>query len=271
MISEKQTTMLVKSGVTLAITGTVLMAAYAMSTLKSMSFIGKSDKQVSSISVTGEGSSYSIPDMASLSFSIKAEAKDQKKAADEVNVSMKKMIDALKVAGLSEKDIKTNSYNLYPQYDWTQQVCPKAEAFIAVPCTPGKQVLRGYEVNQQVEISIKGKENFDNVANFVDVVTKNGATDIGQLQFTVEKPEKIQEEAREIAIKQAKLKAEKLAEQLGVELTRIVGFYEGGYSPEYNGRSAIMNKMDMAAGAAPTIPVGQNQYKANVTITYEIE
>lgn len=272
MITNKQTTMLVRSGVALAAFGIILMASYAISELKAMSYIGEADKQVSSISVSGEGDAYAIPDMASLSFSVKAEAKEQKIASSDANATVTKLIDALKSAGLNEKDIKTVSYELNPQYDWTQQICPKAEMYIAVPCTPGKQVLRGYAVNQQIEISIKGKKNFENVSSFVDIVTKNGATDVGQLQFKIEKPEKMQSEAREIAIKQAKNKAEKLADQLGVELVRIVGFYEGGYAPEYNGRATLTNKtMDMASGVAPSIPVGQNQYKSNVTITYEIE
>lgn len=270
MISQKQTTMLVRAAIVLAVTGTVLMASYAISTLKGMSYLGKGEKQVPSISVTGDGDAYAKPDMATLDFSIQAENKDQKIAADNVNTSMKKMIEALKAGGISESDIKTTNYSLNPQYDYMQMPCEPTKGLSGIGCIPGKQVLRAYQVNQRITISIKG-DNFNKVATYVDIVTKNGATDIGQLDFKVEKPEKLQAEAREVAIKEAKKKAEVLADQLGVELVRITGFYEGGSMPEYNGRAALMNaKMDMVAGAAPTIPTGQNQFKSNVTITYEI-
>ncbi len=272
MISEKQTTMLVRSGVILAVAGTVLMASFAANSLKEMSFMGESTKVTPTISVSGEGNSYAKPDMATLSFSVKAESKEQKKATDDINSTMKKLVDALKSAGLSESDIQTTDYNLYPQYDYIQQVCPDIKTImIQQPCTPGKQVLRGYEASQRIQLSIKGKDNFEKVATFVDIVSKNGATDVGQLEFKVEKPEKAQAEAREDAIKQAKDKAEKLADQLDVELVRITGFYENNYSPVYNGRAMMAKEsMDMAGGMAPTLPVGQNQFKSNITITYEI-
>lgn len=270
MITEKQTTMLVRSGVVLAVTGTVLMASYAIFALKEMSFLGKGDKQISSISVSGEGDASTIPDMATLDFTVRAEAKQQKTAANEVNATMKKLVDALKAAGLPESDIKTTSYNLNPEYDYIQQVCPM-QTLVAQPCTPGKQQLRGYAVSQRIMISMKGKQNFDNASDFLDIVSKNGATDIGQLSFIVEKPEKTQAEAREKAIKQAKDKAEKLADQLDVELVRIIGFSEGGNYPIYNERMMYSKAMDTMGGSAPVLPVGQNQYKSNVTITYEIE
>lgn len=270
MISQKQTTMLVRAAIVLAVIGTILMASFAISTLKGMNYMGKGEKQVPSISVSGDGDAYAKPDMATLDFSIQAESKDQKVAADNVNTTMKKMIEALKAGGISESDIKTTNYSLNPQYDYVQMPCEPTKSISGMGCIPGKQVLRGYQVNQRIQISVKG-QNFDKVANYVDIVTKNGATDIGQLDFKVEHPEKLQAEAREKAIKEAKQKAEVLADQLGVELVRITGFYEGNSNPEYNGRAMLMNaKMDMVAGSAPTIPTGQNQYKSNVSITYEI-
>jgi uncharacterized protein YggE len=269
MITDKQITTLVRSGVALASFGVILMASFAISELKTMSYIGEADKQISSISVNGDGDSSAVPDMASLTFMVRAEAKLQKTAANDVNSKMKILVDALKAEGLKDNDIKTESYNLSPLYDYIQQVCP-VQTMTAQPCMPGKQQLRGYEVSQRIRISMKGKENFENASNFLDIVSKNGATDLSELQFTVEKPEKVQAEAREEAIKEAKSKAEKLADQLGVELVRIVGFYEGGNQPIYSERLSYSKSMDMAPGAAPTLPVGENQYRSSVTITYEI-
>ncbi len=271
MISDKQTTLLVRSGVVFAAMGTILMASYAIYALKSTSKIGEDNKQIPQITVSGEGDASAIPDMATLDFTVRAESKQQKTAANDVNTSMKKLVDALKEAGLSEADIKTTSYNLNPQYDWIQQVCPQQVLTEAKPCIPGKQQLRGYEVSQRIMISMKGKANFDNASNFIDIVSKNGATDIGQLSFTIEKPEKVEALAREKAIKQAKSKAEKMADELGVNLVRIVGFNEGGTVPMYNERVMYSkSSMDSVGGIAPTLPVGQNQYKSSVSITYEI-
>ncbi len=267
-MTEKQTTLLIRSGVILAAAGTLLMITYAYQAFDAS---GAKNDITPTISVSGEGKHFVAPDMATVSFAIRAEAKTQTEATTAVNTKMEKLVGALRDAGLSEKDIKTTSYNLYPQYDYIQQVCPQAEIGRAIPCVPGKQQLRGYEVSQHIEVSMKGKKNFDNAAQFVDIITKQGATDMSQLSFGVENPEEAQAVARNAAIEEAKSKAKVLAKQLGVDLVRITGFSEGGSAPYYAERMMMKGAgmMDQAT-PAPTLPVGQNEFRITVNLTYEI-
>ncbi len=68
------------------------------------------------------------------------------------------------------------------------------------------------------------------------------------------------------------MQARILADQLGVRLGRIVSFSESQYYGGFYGK-AVMNEAgyggDMSA-PAPQIPTGENEYTANVSITYEI-
>ena len=73
----------------------------------------------------------------------------------------------------------------------------------------------------------------------------------------------------------AQRKAEELASDLGVALSRIVSFTEGEggappmpYMMEKFGRGGDAG---VAVSAAPELPVGENIYRSTVSITYEIE
>lgn len=272
MISETQSTLLVRVGIAALVAGIFLMGAQGIAALRGLDKDAAKDKQVATVTVSGEGDAYAAADVVTLDFSVSKEAKEQKAASEFVNTTMQKLVDALTAAGLTKNDIKTLSYDLQPQYDYVQQVCPVAAPGYAQPCVPGTQKLRGYMVSQRIEITMRGKENFDNAANFLDIVTKNGATDVGQLNFKVENTDKVQGEAREKAIAQAKTKAEALADQLHVKLVRIASFNENNATPFY-GRGGMEYAKVMSAAdvsPAPILPVGQNQYHSNVTITYEI-
>ncbi|HXK37698.1 MAG TPA: SIMPL domain-containing protein [Candidatus Paceibacterota bacterium] len=271
MISETQSTLLVRVGTAALVAGIFLMGAVGISAIKGMGDESAKDKQIATVTVNGEGDAYATADVVTLSFSVSKEAKEQKLASEFVNSTMQKLVDALTAAGLSKDDIKTLSYDLQPQYDYVQQVCPLAAPGYAQPCVPGTQKLRGYMVSQRIELTMRGSKNFDNAANILDIVTKNGATDVGQLNFKVENTDKVQAEARAKAIAQAKEKAEKLAGQLNVKLVRIANFNENNAIP-YFGRGGMEYSKAMAADVspAPVLPTGQNQYHSNVTITYEI-
>lgn len=271
MISETQTTLLVRVAIAALVAGIFLMGAQGIAALRGLDADTLKDKQMATVSVNGEGDAYMAADIVTLDFTVSNEAKEQKTASNVVNTTMQKLVDSLTAAGLTKDDIKTMSYDLQPQYDYVQQVCPLAVSNIAQPCVPGTQKLRGYMVSQRVEITMRGSKNFDNAANFLDIVTKNGATDVGQLNFKVENTDKVMADARAKAIAQAKEKAAKLADQLNVKLVRIANFNENNAVPFYGrGGMEFAKAMSADVSPAPVLPVGQNQYHSNVTITYEI-
>ena len=103
----------------------------------------------------------------------------------------------------------------------------------------------------------------------MDGVVGAGINQVGNVRFDVDEPEKLQAEAREKAIADAKKKADELKDQLGVRLGRIVTFSEninGGIIPMMYAKDSGMG------GGASTgaLPAGQNEIVANVTITYQI-
>ena len=218
------------------------------------------------INVRGEGEILAKPDIGSFSFSVMAEGADASEAQTASAEKMNAILSYLSDEGVAEEDVKTQNYNLNPKYRWEPEFCP-AGGF----CNR-ERVTDGFEVNQSVMVKVR---DLDAAGDLISGVGERGATNISSLQFTIDDMDTLQAEAREAAIADAKAKAEELADDLGVRLKRIRGFYEeGGYPMPYGGdmmERAVMS-MDMDDGAvAPSLPSGENTIRSTVNITYEIK
>jgi len=207
-----------------------------------------------SISVSGEGKAVGIPDVAGIDLGTVIE-KPQVAAAQAENTRvMNALLAALDDMGVDKKDVQTTSYNVNPAYDWNN----------------GKQTLRGYSVSQNVHVKVR---KLDTVGDILGKAGSLGANQVGGVSFTVDEPETLNQEARLKALKNAKEKAEALADVAGVKLGRVINFQEsfgGGYpQPMYYAK-------DMAMGAnmaesAPLVEAGSSEVTSNVTITYQIQ
>ena len=182
------------------------------------------------------------------------EAATVEAAKTQVNDVMNKIVDELKKLGVEEKNIKTVNYSVNPNYDYAN----------------GRQTLRGYQVNADVQAKLKPVEQANKA---LDVATQNGATNVGGVQFTLDdqKRKELENEARKEAIKIAKEKAKSLAEAAGIKLGKIIDVQEaaGGYA-----RPAQMALKSEGMGGdtanAPTeLNPGENKVSITVTLSYE--
>ena len=212
--------------------------------------------QISTISVSGKGEVVVKPDISTVSFGVTVENLDVAKAQTEAATKMNNIIDTLKKSGIDEKDIKTTNYSIYPRYDYAK---------VGMMYPSGRQVLSAYVISQNVEVKIR---DISKAGDILSEVGKLGVTDVSGLNFSLDKSEAKQDEARNLAIEDAKAQAKVLAKSLGVKLVRITSFSENNYAPYYSAKVMAAPMMDSAG--APELPVGENKITSNVTITYEI-
>lgn len=234
----------------------VFLVSETVGVLKSLRNI---DPVYNSISVIGEGEVISAPDVATFSFVVSADDKDVSSAQSQVTDRMDKILASLKSVGVDKKDIKTTDYSVYPKYTYTPAVCVSY-------CPPSKQILDGYTVSHNISVKIRKTEK---VGEILSLVGENGATNISGISFTTDDPDQAIKEARAEAIKDAKDKAEILADELGVRLVRVTGFYDNTRPAPYYAE-AIGGEFVKSNGVIPNIPVGENKVQASVTVTYEI-
>ncbi len=216
---------------------------------------------VNTITVSGKGEVVVKPDIATVSFGVIAENLDVAKAQTESATKINNIITFLKGKGVEEKDIKTTNYNIYPRYDYTRvsQVYPYTS----------KQILVAYVVSQTIEVKIR---KISDAGVILSGVGEFGVTDVSGLSFTVDNQETVKDQARDLAIADAKAQAKVLAKGLDVRLTKIVSFSEAGNYPIYYGmEKSMMSGIGGGDAVAPSIPTGENKITSNVSITYEIK
>jgi uncharacterized protein YggE len=225
------------------------------------------------ITVSGEGRAYAKPDIATISFGAHTEAPKSQDAVNQNNAIMNKVIEEIKKLGVEDKDIQTTSYNLQPVYDYGVRTMPAVQGSAGVAISypypgAGTQVLRGYALDQQIQVKIR---NFDNINAVLDVAGKNGANTIGSLMFTVDDMEKIKAEAREKAIKQAKEKASSMFKEAGLRGATLVNISEGyGYYPMYGVGGALEKASDATPAPVPNVQPGQMEIPITITLTYRV-
>jgi uncharacterized protein YggE len=251
---------------TLSALGLFLVALF-VGQLKTIFDIGTDHPITNTITVSGKGEIPTIPDIATFDFSVTETAKTvadaQTAATTKINAALKAVGDA----GVdTKKDVKTLSYNINPHYDYQAEVCTTS---YPGTCRPGKNILTGYDVSQTLQVKVR------DISKAGALFTSVGSLDVqnvDSLQFSIDKIDSVKDDARTLAIEDAKIHAEKLASALGVHLIRVVNFSDdnAGSPTPY----PVMYAMDSAASgkvaSAPQIPAGEQKVSANVSVTYEI-
>jgi len=234
------------------------------STIAKWDGMSDNDMSYNSINVIGTGEVVVIPDVAVFSFSVSETSETVDSAQNLATTKINKTLDALKAAGIDmDKDVKTESYNIYPEYKWNQGICYMGS------CPDGRQELVGYTVSQTTQIKVRDTKK---AGEMLTLVGANGISNVTGLQFTLDDADSAKEEARSKAIADAREKAKQLAKDLGVDLGDIVSYYEevpGGY-PMYSYDMGMSAKME-SAPMAPQLPVGEDTVTSQITITFEIE
>lgn len=240
----------------------IFLVIQTASAIQGMRYIGTGVAAANTISVTGHGEALAVPDIATFTFSVVTEKPTVAAAQTETTNKANGITAYLKSAGVDAKDIQTSDYSINPQYDYINQACTSGY------CPGGKQTLRGYQVRQTTTVKVRDTAK---AGELLAGVGSKGATELSGLNFTFDKPESSQTEARDKAIADAKAKADVLAKQLGVSLVRVTSFNEntGGY-PRPMVYSLGAGAQAKNAATAPEISAGQNKTTDDVTITYEI-
>jgi uncharacterized protein YggE len=244
---------------------TVFLVFLTIKEIKSLAYVG-SNPLTNTITVDGSGEAVGIPDVATFSFTVTEEAKTVAEAQTKATTKSNSALQAVKDAGVAEKDIQTTSYNINPKYEYESSLCSMSS------CRPSKSVLTGYQVSQSVQVKVR---DLSKAGALFSTIGSLGVQNVDGLTFSVDQPDSMKAKARDMAIAKAQAKADDLAKSLGVRLVRIISFYEdNGQYPMYAGmKSAVMmdSAVVPAAVPSPEIAVGQQKITDRVTITYEIK
>ena len=204
------------------------------------------------ISISGQGEVRAVPDLAIITIGVTTQGQTAREALDGNTKSMNALFDMLKKTGIAVRDIATSNFSVGPRYDYGNNTQPPK--------------LVGYDVNNMVTVTVR---KIDDLGELLDVAVSSGSNTINGISFSVAKPEAMLDEARTLAVADARRKAEIYATAGGFKLGDIVSLTEGVNAPP---PIAYMTKAASAEGASDVpIAQGEQSLTVDVSITYEIK
>ena len=214
-------------------------------------------KNPSTISVTGIGKVNAVPDISTISFTLRSANSDSDTQALQKDISTQanSVISKLTGLGIDEKDIQTSNYSVNPKYSYAN----------------GQSTIDGYEASESINVKVR---DLTKVSTVLDILATEKVTDVNGPQFTVDDMQKIRDEARDQAIIDAKSKAKDLAQALGVKIDRIISYDDnsagGGIIPPMPMYNSAAKALDSSVSSQPNLPTGQQEVTVNATITFQI-
>jgi uncharacterized protein len=233
---------------------TIRIAAVALLVLAAAAFAGVglpdsaggASAQSEGITVSGVGTVESVPDEAQMSFGVQTEAPSSREALARNSAQMEGVLAALKAAGIADQDIQTQDVSVWPKYD-----------------TMG-QDAGGYTARNSATVTI---HELAKAGAVIEAATRAGANEVSGPMLSSSRREKLEAQALEAAVDNARKKGEALAQAAGVGLGRVTAMVEGGGTPG----PVLLDAARASADKAVPIQSGQEEVQATVTITFSIE
>jgi uncharacterized protein len=211
----------------------------------------RSDEQPRTISVSGSGMVAVTPDMATVRVGVSSRDASPAKALKDNTARVTKLFKTLDTFGLEKRDIQTSSFNVNPVYTRRRP-----------PNTP--PVIEAYDVTNMVTLRLR---NLDKLGALLEALVIDGANRLNGLSFGVSKPEEQLDQARKLAIKDAKRKAKLYAKEADVDVGDVLKISENGSGRP---RPQMFKASRMSAEAAP-VAAGEQQISASVSVIFEID
>jgi uncharacterized protein YggE len=228
------------------------LSAFALATALTLplaSPLAAEEKAAALITVTGEGVVRAAPDQAMLMIGVTTQAETAAAALEANSTALTAVLARLKEVGIAELDMQTSNLSINP--NWTGYD------------SGASPTISSYMAMNQLDVRIR---TLDSLGAVVDAAVSDGANTLNGLTFGVTDPKPLLDQARSLAVADARARAEVLVTAAGGRLGRIVSISEGG---GFSG-PAPMFRADQST--VPGVPVqgGEVGLTSTVTLTYEI-
>lgn len=236
----------------LILVGIVFLGALACKTFHEAKRAGFAELPPPTIMVSASEKSSIANNIATVDLGVTNSSPTSSQTQDDNTEKVNAIMAAMRALGIPNEDLKTSSYNMYPQYDYNQ--------------APPKVV--GYEASQMITVKIRNSEL---VSKVLGAAGDLGATNISSLRFETDDDSEAEAEARKEAIASARAQAEEIAKAMGASLGDIVSYSEsrGGSGYPYPMYERAMSA-DAAVGGSPDVSLGQSEVEMTVSVSYSI-
>ena len=202
------------------------------------------------MTVVGEGFSDAVPDMATITLGVMAEAKTAGEALRETSAATAEVLRLLADRGIAPRDVQTRNLSLSPLWNNSSSLS-------------GERGINGYQANNTVVVRVRA---LDDLGEILDAVVDQGANTFNGLSFGLQDPGPAQDAARKAAVAEAMRKAALYAQAAGLVLGPMLELSESGSATP---RPMAMERMAMIADSVP-IAQGEVSVQASVTMVFSL-
>ena len=197
-----------------------------------------------SITAIGAGAALSTPNRAAFSFGVTTQARSAAAALNGCSTDMRKVIDALKRAGVAARDIQTSSVSLSPRY------------------SANGEDIAGFTASNTVNATIR---NVSRSGAVIDAAVGAGANQVYGPSFTRSDEAVLYRRALAAAVANARGKAQTLARAGKVRLGRVLSIIESSTGPV-----PLAEKAAAARDVGAPIEPGTQRIEASVTVEFAV-
>ena len=204
-------------------------------------------RRPATVTVSGAGTVAAAPDLAEITIGVVTQALTGAQALAANSQAMERLLQALGGLGIAARDIQTTNISVSP---------------LRRPDGQPPEIT-GYEVSNQVRVKVRDLARLGRV---LDQQVGQGANLVYGIRFGLQEPAPRLDEARKLAMADARRRAELYATTAGLKLGRVVAVQEAGAASP---RPEMAPRVMMSA-AVPVVP-GEQEIQASVIVTFTLE
>lgn len=231
--------------------------ALLVSPLSGQLAVGGGNNPPPSVAVSGQAEVLVAPDLIDIRLGVECRKKELSEALQENSRRVAAIIETCKKFGIEDKDIQTDWLGLEPRYD--------SDYSKAAPQT--------YNVQKSVSVTLREPTNFEAL---ITAVVEAGATHVHGIDFRTTKLREYRDQARLMALRAAREKADLLANELGNKRGRALAVNEnvwggwwtmsGGFWGRGYANAMAQNSVQSRSGAESEGGFAAGQIRINATV-----
>jgi len=208
------------------------------------------------VSVSGTGEVSAQPDMARVTLGVEARRPTMAEARSEVAATVDRVLALTRSLKIDPKLVDSTRLQVSPDYSWNEK--------------ERKQVLQGYAVSRQVEVTVK---DLDQLGPLLEKAVDAGVNQVGDPQLDSSRRKDLEREAMARAVQDAKLNADTLATAAGARLgavRNLNGQSNAAPMPMYRRAPVAMAADAAAAPPSETYQAAELKFSASVSAEYDL-
>lgn len=210
--------------------------------------------EANTIAVRGVAKQEVAPDMAYVTLGINVKADTAEVARNQAAEASQKVRRALLGLAITESNIQSSSYNLYPNYENIN----------------GKSKEKGYALNTTLRIKV---DDLKKLGDVIDKTVQEGVTNVNQVNFALNEQSTVQRQLLAAAVDNARTKAAIVASAGG----RSLGGMLSADISDYSGETMVMDSvryksaaMGANEAASTQLMPGTLKINASVEVTFKL-